>query len=296
MARKYAITIGKFEALHLGHAHLINTTIEYANKNGLASAVMSFTNPHPAQVLFAPEYKPLLTLKEQAYLLENRVDLWIPYSFSKSLAQMEAKEFCEMLQDKYSCDTLVVGENFRFGHNRQGTAESLQAFGMNVVVVPHLQFENEKVSTSQIREYLLDGKLDEANKLLGYHFPIIGTVAEGRKLGRTIGFPTANINLAEDKLLPPNGVYASKIKIQGIEKLGITNIGINPTVTTEGVRKAESYIFDFDEDIYGEELVVQLCHFIRPEQSFSGIDELKTQISIDVQIAIEWGNKNNEEF
>jgi len=136
---------------------------------------------------------------------------------------------------------------------------------------------------------LINGDLNEANKLLGFPFPIIGIVAEGRKLGRTIGFPTANINLATDKLLPPNGVYASKIKIRGIEKKGITNIGVNPTVTKEGVCKAETFIFDFDEDVYGEEIVIQLCYFIRPEQSFSGIDELKLQISKDVMAALKFG-------
>jgi len=288
MADKYAITIGKFEALHLGHAHLINATVEYAKKNSLASAVMSFTNPHPAQVLFDSEYKPLLTTKEQAFLLENWVDLWIPYPFSNSFAQISAKKFCEILQNKYNCAALVVGENFRFGHKREGTAESLQAFGIDVCVVPHLQLDSEKISTSQIRKHLVDGDLDEANKLLGFPFPIIGVVAEGRKLGRTIGFPTANINLSGDKLLPPNGVYASKIKIpsRDAEYFGITNIGVNPTVTDEKVRKAETFIFDFDEDIYGEEILVQLCRFIRPEQSFSGVDALKLQIAKDVKAAL----------
>jgi len=291
MARKYAITIGKFEALHLGHAHLINATVEYAKNNSLASAVMSFTSPHPAQVLHDPEYKPLLTTREQAFLLDKWIDLWIPYPFSDNFAKMSAKQFCELLQKQYNCAALVVGENFRFGHKRQGTAESLQALGMNVIVVPYLQMEGEKVSTSQIRKHLIDGKLDKANRLLGFPLPVIGVVEEGRKLGRTIGFPTANINLSGDKLLPPKGVYASKVQIRGIEKFGITNIGVNPTISTEGVRKAESYIFDFDENIYGEELVVQLYHFVRPERSFSGVEELKLQIAEDVKVV-----RGNEEL
>lgn len=290
MALKYAITVGKFEALHLGHAHLINATAEYAKKNGLASAVMSFTNPHPAQVLFDSEYKPLLTTKEQSFLLKNWVDLWIPHPFSESFAQISAKKFCEILQNHYNCKALIVGENFRFGYKRQGTAESLQALGINVSIVPHLQLDSQKISTSQIRMHLINGDLDKTNKLLGFNFPIIGTVAQGRKLGRTIGFPTANINLTEDKLLPPNGVYASKIKIlsNNTEYLGLTNIGVNPTVSEEKVYKAESYIFNFNDDIYGKEILVQLHKFIRPEQSFANLDELRMQIDEDVKCATQF--------
>ena len=287
MEPKYAICVGKFEALHLGHAHLINSTIEYAKNNGLAAAVMSFTNPSPVQFLSDPGYKPLLSFREQAFLLDGWVSRWIPYPFDDRLAKMGPEEFCHLLQEKYSCEALIVGENFRFGRNRQGNANSLRELGMKVVEVPHIELEGEKISTSQIRSNLVEGRLEEANRLLGRPFIVVGKVEKGRQLGRTIGFPTANVHPAEDKLLPVDGVYASRIIIpsMGVEKAGITNVGINPTVTGDGFRKVESFIFDFDGDIYGDEIVVQLCYFIRAEQSFNGIDELKAQIGANVEEA-----------
>jgi len=283
MEAKFAITVGKFEALHKGHMYLINETKKYAQANGLASAVMSFTEPHPIQVLIDPSYKPLLTIREQGLLLEGVVDKWIPYPFDIDFAKMLPEDFCMLLKSRFNCQALVVGENFRFGNNRQGTAQSLRDIGMDVIEIPHFEMDGEKVSTSQIRSYLLEGELKKANNLLGRCFSLVGEVKKGRQLGRTIGFPTANIHPPITKLLPPDGVYASNVKFGDMEKKSITNIGTNPTVSGDGMRKVESHILDFDGDIYDQEIVVELCRFIRAEHKFSGIRELKRQISEDVR-------------
>jgi len=270
-----AITIGKFEALHRGHALLIEETV----KQDLASAVISFC---PSQVLSKP-YKPLFSAEEQAFLLEAfGVDYWLPLPFDKELSELSPKEFCWLLQEQMCCRALIVGENFRFGHNREGSPALMQEFGIKTIILPHLCTESgQKISSSQIRDHLAKGQIAEANELLGRPFIIMGTVQKGRQLGRTIGFPTANVHPSTDKFLPPDGVYASWINISGQRKLGVTNIGTNPTVTDEQTRKVETNIFDFDEDIYGEKVVVELCSFIRPEQMFSGVAELKRQIAED---------------
>jgi len=287
-----AITIGKFEALHQGHSQLIKSTLAYAksysnfNAHSLASAVLSFV-PHPAQVLSDREYKPLFTEEEQAFLLRKYgIDYWILYPFDKNTAQLTPKAFCQLLQTHFDCKALLVGEDFHFGRNREGNPEALriigQALGIDIVTIPYHRIDGEeKVSTSQIRDYLSKGQVKEANELLGRPFLIMGTIQKGRQLGRTIGFPTANIQPASHKFLPPDGVYATKIIIGEIKKSGVTNIGTNPTVADGQRRRVETHIFDFDGDIYGKEIIVELFALIRPERTFSGIEALKRQIAAD---------------
>ena len=284
------ITVGKFEALHLGHDLLIKSTADYARLHGLTSAVLSFA-PHPAQVLYDCGYKPLYSKEEQAFLLKPyHIDRWIPYPFDKDFAQLPPLAFCSILKEQLNCKALLVGEGFRFGRNREGTSKTLCPL-LEVVTIPYHHLEGEKISTSQIRELLAKGLIQEANKRLGRPFLIMGTVQKGRQLGRTMGFPTANIHPACDKFLPPDGVYATKITLGGLKKAagsplpGITNIGTNPTIKGAQSHKVETHIFDFDSDIYGEEVAVELYAFIRPEKTFSGLDELKRQIAADVKKA-----------
>ena len=287
-----AVTLGKFEAMHLGHASMIEATVEYAKSEGLNSGVLSFV-PNPIQVLSDPKYKPLFTEKEMSTLLaDSGINYWIPYPFSRELAKKNPRDFCMLLKTGFNCRAILVGQSFRFGHNREGTIETLTTFGrelgMEIITVPYrLAHEAgkpgaaEKISTSQIRAFLSNGKIEEANKLIGRPFFIVGTVQKGRQLGRSIGFPTANLHPAEDKFLPPNGVYKAKVTVGGSTYYGVTNIGTNPTVAEKQAHKAETFIFDFDEDIYGEEIMVELHTFIRPERVFKGLDELKRQIRSD---------------
>lgn len=283
-----AITVGKFEALHLGHKLLIESTMQYARKNNLASGVLSFV-PHPVRVLYDTSYNPMYSKEEQAFLIdEYGIDEWIPYPFDRDFAAWTPQQFCEMLKEKLSCRAIFVGEDFQFGSNREGTQEALKAIGkqlgINVITISNIinPFdESQKVSTSLIREYLTNGKVEEANRLLGRPFLVMGTVTGGRQLGRTIGFPTANVYPAQNKLLPPNGVYVAGITVKGRKVTGVTNIGTNPTVTGYQDRRVEVHIFDFDEDIYGKDILVELYSFIRPEQTFKNIKELSKQIAKD---------------
>ena len=302
-SNQLAVTIGKFEALHLGHRSLIDSTVKYANDHGLTSAVLSFS-PHPAEVLSNKEYKPLFTKEEQFFLLKKfDIGRWIPFPFDRGFSQMLPEEFCRFLITKFDCRAVLVGEGFRFGRNRAGTAEFLRTMGeelgLEVIIVPYLQINGDsqtKISTSKIRECLALGKVRKANELLGMPFMVMGTVQKGRQLGRTISFPTANIHPSSDKFLPPDGVYATRVRVidrsfktDGPElgpMPGITNIGTNPTVAEEHRRKAETYIFDFDGDIYGKEILVEFYDFIRPERKFSGLQELEGQIKEDIRKAM----------
>ena len=315
----FAITIGKFEALHRGHNFLINSTIEYARNFGLESAVMSF-DPHPAQVLSDHGYKPLYPKREKELLIKSYdfdIDRWLLLPFDLDFASTSPQAFCHMLNEKFNCAALIVGEGFRFGRNREGTLQTLrglqefpdqcnQPHKIEVITIPLQQTGGKTISTSLIRNYLSKGQIEEANDMLGRPFFITGTVQKGRQLGRTMGFPTANVHPADDKFLPPDGVYASKITIGGKANAagvfsfskshttaspafrsyaGVTNIGTNPTITGEIRRKVETHIFDFDEDIYDEEVIVELYGFIRPEQVFSGLEGLKQQIIKDAEMA-----------
>lgn len=280
-----AIAIGKFEALHKGHGILIESTVEYARSCGLSAVLMNF-EPHPAKILFDKDYKPLYTRAEQGLLLDKYdIDHWIHFPFDRSLTEMPAGDFCRLLIDRYNCRALLAGEGFRFGRGREGTIELVRSIGLEAgleaVTIPDIRLDGEKISTSRIREHLANGRVKEANNLLGRNFFIMGKVQKGRQLGRTIGFPTANIHPGADKFLPPDGVYAATVIIGDISKAGVTNIGTNPTVADGQIRKVETNIFGFDGDIYGQDIVVELRDFIRPERVFKGVDELKRQIAED---------------
>ncbi|MCL2398423.1 MAG: hypothetical protein FWC91_01600, partial [Defluviitaleaceae bacterium] len=245
---KTAITVGKFEALHQGHYDLIKATINYANNNSLCPAVLSFV-PNPVQVLHDKNYKPLLTTKESYYLLETtKVSYWIKYPFDENTSRMSPKDFCQLLKSQFNCKALLVGEGFRFGYNQAGTQSILQdlgrELGIEIITIPTTQLDGEKISTSKIRTRLARGEIQEANRLSGSPFTIHGVVEMGRQLGRTIGFPTANIYPHNDKFLPPDGVYASKVFVWNRAfyplGIGVTSIGTNPTIAKGQSRRVET--------------------------------------------------------
>ncbi|MCL2015323.1 MAG: bifunctional riboflavin kinase/FAD synthetase [Defluviitaleaceae bacterium] len=289
--KETVIAIGKFEALHKGHVHLITTTVEYAKNYGLKSCVLHFV-PNPIKILYDSGYKSLFSKEEYNLLLANYgLDYSIPYTFDSSVAQLSPAAFCSIIKEQFSCKTLIVGEEFRFGQDRAGNAELLSGLSakldMQIVVVPIVKLadDSEKISTSQIRRYLAQSQIRQANKILASPFLVMGTVTKGRQLGRTIGFPTANIMPPPDKFLPPNGVYVTQVLLDGKRLNAITNIGTNPTVTSETNCKVETHIFNFDQDIYGKQLIVEFYEFIRPETTFSGITELQQQMQADADIA-----------
>jgi len=299
-----ALTIGKFEGIHLGHQALLTEVTHQAKQLGIASAAMIF-EPHPYIFLNDAQYKPLFTNDERSHLLENTGLDYIFYClFDKNLVELSPHNFCEMLFDRYNAKLVIVGENYRFGKDRAGDIALLQSeaakHDAKVQVAPTcrggiLPPENMTqpiISTSNIRKYLAENNLAEANRQLGFPFFIMGEVAKGKQLGRTIGFPTLNIYPTDEKFLPTDGVYATQTIVNGTTYRGVTNIGRRPTVDNNSkVRSVETHLLDYTgSDLYGEQIKTELLEFIRPEYRFNSLDELKTQIAKDVLIAEKIGD------
>ncbi len=287
-----AVTLGNFDGLHLGHTRLINKALSLSPE--LAATVLSFY-PHPSAVIEKPGDSSvcvktmgcIFSSHERARLLEDMgVDIYIEYPFDKALAHMAPEDFfSSILIKQLNCKAIIVGEDYAFGRNRAGNLGLLKKlccdYGIELWVENHFSLDGEKVSSSTIRSLIAEKKLDAAAKLLGRPFFISGIVSRGRQLGRTINFPTANLIPPEDKLLPPNGVYVTRTELHGKCYNSITNIGTNPTVSSSGSRTVESYIYNFDQEIYGSEITVSFYRWLRDEKRFGSLEELKAQMNID---------------
>jgi riboflavin biosynthesis protein ribF len=217
------------------------------------------------------------------------IDIYIEYPFDMNFAAMDPEDFAvKLIFEKLKCQVLVVGEDYRFGKGAAGNYEMLKRLGaergIKVIGVPKVLHGDERVSSSRIRRCLLEKNLEEANQMLTVPYFILGTVKEGKKLGRTIGFPTVNIEAHPLKLFPPNGVYATKTLYKGKYYYGVTNIGKNPTVNGT-VKIVETYLLDFNEMIYGEQLQTFFYKFLRSEQKFPSVEELQRQIAINAEQA-----------
>jgi riboflavin kinase/FMN adenylyltransferase len=262
------------------------------NLNRPYATVLTF-HPHP-QEFFSGKSRLLLTPpEEKAELLQAvGVEQLLLLPFNETIARLSPQAFVEtILVQQLQATTVSVGENFRFGHQRSGTALDLQAiatsFGIEVHVVPLETCHQERISSSTIRQALNEGDLERANRLLGYSYRLMGTVVQGNQLGSTLGFPTANLNIAPTKFLPRQGVYAVSVTgptLEPNEMLGVMNLGMRPTV--DGTQQVvEIHILEWSGDLYGHTLKVSLEHFLRPEQKFSSLDALKAQIQTDCKAA-----------
>ncbi|NCC15060.1 MAG: bifunctional riboflavin kinase/FAD synthetase [Clostridia bacterium] len=288
-----AVTLGNFDGLHLGHRALIKLTKQFAEEEGLQSVVFTFS-PHPMLLFGKKEnFALIMAPSEKKYTMEQMgIDAYIEYPFDQQFAAMSAEDFAiKLIFEKMQCRVLIVGENYHFGAGRSGDYEMLQklgeARGVKVIAVPSVLFEEERVSSSRIRKCLIQKDLEEANRMLTEPYFILGTVSEGKKLGRTIGFPTVNLIAHPLKLFPPNGVYATKTLYNGRYYYGVTNIGINPTVN--GTQKiVETYLLDFNENIYGKTLQTFFYKFLRSERKFSSVEELRRQIEVNAGQAKEY--------
>jgi riboflavin kinase/FMN adenylyltransferase len=290
------ITIGTFDGVHNGHRQIINQLITEAKAIGGETVVITF-HPHPKMVIanVRQEIKVLNTLEEKTALLEQYgIDHLVVVPFTDVFAEQPAADYIHhFLVRNFKPHTIIIGYDHRFGKGRQGDYHLLEkeAKTSNYLVkeIPEQVLQNVTISSTRIREALLYGDIDAANSLLGYPYFFSGTVTEGNKLGRTIGYPTANIIVADEhKLIPGNGVYAVKVKNQKSEIKdpgGMMNIGVRPTV--DGTKRViEVNIFDFDEDIYGDVLTISLVKRLRDEVKFNGLDELKEQLARDKENAI----------
>ncbi|ONI46430.1 riboflavin biosynthesis protein RibF [Candidatus Epulonipiscioides gigas] len=284
------VVIGNFDGVHLGHQKLFET----ANKNrgNLQVLALSFY-PHPTWVLNNEQKAIITPTKDKIKIIENfRVDIFIDYPFTLELANMNAYEFfTRILIQDLKAKIIVVGEDYRFGKNRQAGTNELrimcQQHSIKLYVIEKFELDNETISSTKIRQYLIEGNLEKVNNLLGYTYQITGEVIKGQQIGRTIGFKTANISTKPGVIYPKNGVYATKVKVYNKEFLAITNIGYNPTVDGK-VKVIESNIFNFNQDIYNQEIEVNFFTFIRSEKKFSSLNELKIQITIDKEKTISY--------
>lgn len=286
------VTSGTFDGVHLGHQKILNRLKDIANAKGGESVIITFF-PHPRMVLFndSQNLKLLNTISEKIQLLEQfGIDHLVIIPFTREFSEIDSSSFIQnILIDKIGAKVLVIGYDHRFGKNREGSFSYLQEnapkYGFEVVEIPRHDIENMGISSSKIRQAIQEGNVEQASLLLGGYYFLGGKVVKGKQLGRTIGFPTANIYVVEDyKLIPADGVYAVFITYNNQTLKGVLNIGKRPTIEGKD-RTIEVHIFDFDKEIYGENLSIQFVKKIRNEQKFDNLESLKTQISLDVVTA-----------
>ncbi len=292
--RGLVLTLGFFDGVHQGHKTLINTTIARAKASGLQSAVMTFW-PHPRIVLGKDPSNLffLTTLPEKSELIAKlEVDYFIVQEFNETLAAIEAEEFIRTLVEDYKVRHFVVGKNHRFGKMAKGDFKLLeelsQKYGYTVEAFDQIQNSSQNISSTNIRNALTSGNLEQANSMLGYPYLLAGTIETGRQLGRTIGFPTANIKPNDPlKLVPAHGVYAVLLHVDGKVAKGMMNIGIRPTVDNSLARTIEVHIINFNADIYNHRIEVAFIKKLRDEIKFPSVEELKAQLQFDRNHAIE---------
>jgi len=283
------VTMGNFDGIHFGHQALISSTVEEAKQLGYDSIVLTF-EPHPLKVL-APDRAPRLILSyedKMALFQSFGVNLVIAQSFDRQFASISADDFVRrFLVERLKVRKLWVGRDLRFGQGRKGNVDDLLRLAseneFEVGVLDPILLEGTRISSSRIRQLLEEGRVDEVRPLLGrFHF-VSGTVVKGHRRGRELGFPTANIS-SQTEVMPPDGIYATLFDVRNKQWLSISSIGVNPTFG-DGPRTVESFIFDFDGDIYGESVKLSFVKRIREERKFTIVNDLIGQINEDVKCA-----------
>ena len=285
--------IGFFDGVHQGHRALINSVRQEAERANNTSAIVTFRT-HPRQVLNSDcRFSLLTTTDEKLELLEKTgIDYAIVLDFTPEMSLLSAREFLQLLKENYNIQALFVGYDHRFGHNRKEGFEDYTAYGkeLGVQIFKAEAFSMDKtnISSSIIRQLLETGNIKQANRFLSYRYAITGNVIDGFKLGRKLGFPTANISLLNtEKLIPAHGVYAVEIVLpNGEVRDGMLNIGNRPTLERRGDYSIECHIFDFTDDLYGKDLTVRFVSYLRPERKMNSLEELKAQLKEDKQNAI----------
>ena len=285
-----AIAAGVFDGVHLGHRAVISSALDFAAANKGSAVVLTF-DPHPTSILRPGNASPLLTSTRHKLriLAALGVQHTLVIPFDKAFAATEPADFIRQLAAACPLRQICVGEDWAFGKGRAGNLALLTELGPQLGFTasgtPSVAIAGQPVSSTAIRAAIQGGDLPAAQRLLGREFSLFGTVIAGNQLGRTIGFPTANIR-PENEQLPPNGVYAVTAELGNKRIPGVANIGLRPTVQdADKERLLEVHLFDFTSDLYGADLEVHFRHFIRPEQKFASLDALKAQIATDAAAA-----------
>lgn len=286
------ITTGTFDGVHTGHLDIINRLTQLAKLHNGESVVVSFY-PHPRKVLNPDvDIKLITTLDEKIEQLERAgIDHFVIIEFTKEFSRLTSLHFVrDVLVKQLNAKMLVIGYDHQFGRNREGSIQDLKEYAVTydfeIEQIQAKTFEDINISSTKIRKALASGNMQIAQQYLGYSYSITGTVTHGQKLGQSIGFPTANVQLTDaQKVVPGNGVYAVNVLVQGNTYGGMLNIGTNPTVSNGINQKIEVHIFDFNQDVYHKEITVVFIDRIRNEQKFDGIEALKSQLSADMDTA-----------
>lgn len=277
---KRVIALGFFDGVHLGHAALLNKARQEADRLGCEAAALTFDS-HPDEVIFGRRTPLINTLHQRERLMKHAfgMDEVLILPFDAAMMQMPWQQFAEdVLCARFDAEAVVCGHDFTFGHRGEGNAEKLQKFfGVRCHVVEPVTLDGKVVSSTAIRTCLRQGDIEKANQMLGRAHFLEGTVIHGKHLGRKIGIPTANTLLPEETVVPCYGVYASKVN--GF--LAVTNIGVRPTLDDGEAPTVESRLLDFDGDLYGKTITIELLHYLRPERKFDSVAELKEQILRD---------------
>lgn len=288
--KKDVYIIGNFDAVHLGHRALIARGVEIANQRDVSLKLITFT-PHPMQFFNAENYKAVYSLSQREKLLKHLgVDEVIALPFDIELANTSAEDFVKkILCDRFAAAVVITGSNFCFGKARSGNAQSMmelaQKYGFEYIAHELCEYMHKTVSTSRVKNLLLQGRVLTASKLLSSPYFIEGEVVSGAKIAsKELGVPTANIKLSNAQMLPAYGVYLVQVQLQGKKHYGIANLGNKPTFGNAQLL-LETHIFDFSADIYGENLVVEFLLFMRPELKFESVDQLKHHIGADIKAA-----------
>lgn len=277
-SRRSAVTFGKFDGLHLGHQELIKAVKELGRREEINSVVCAF-DMHKKDVL--------MTKEERALRLKNETDYLVDCTFTKEFRELSAEDFIkDVIKGVFHAEYVVVGTDFQFGYGKRGDIHMLEAYGkkcgFELIVIEKKRYKGQIISSTFIKQALKEGKVSDACRMLGYGFGTSGVVEHGNHLGRTLGFPTFNVEWPLIKIVPPRGVYLCRVYVDGKVYNGIANIGVKPTVSDENKVRIESFLFGYDEDAYGREVRIELIEYMRPEQKFSGKEELKVCVDRDI--------------
>lgn len=283
------VALGSFDGLHLGHMSLINKILELSKKDGSCSMVFTFEN-HPLSII-NKHMMPKLIMSNQEkikYLEKLNVDILNMASFDEEFMKISPEDFIEKLVYTYNVKGLVVGYNYRFGYKNFGDIELLhklsEKIGFELHIIESVKYENEVVCSTRIRGLIREGNIIRANKMLGHSFALRGVVIKGKQFGRTMGFPTVNLDYDTNHITPKGGVYMSVVEYENKLYTGITNIGYNPTVNGDKLG-IETHILDFNKNIYGERLSIYFLERIREEKKFDSPKELAEQLEKDKEYA-----------
>ena len=286
-----SLAIGNFDGLHKGHIKILDKLKKISKENNQPSAIMSF-NPHPREFFNKKNYNFNIYSKADkiSFLKKLEIDIYIEFKFNKTLSELSANNFVEdILLNKLDIKNVIIGKDFKFGKDRLGNYKILQNFSsknnfqihiVDIIMQKHL---SDKYSSSAIRDNIKNGQIEDANLALGRSWHMTGKVIEGQKKAREIDFPTANM-IPGNHIIPRKGVYCVEVLLKNKKYLGISNFGIRPTVDGSKLL-LETHIFNFNDNIYGNDLTVHFLTFIRPEQKFNTFDELAKQIKKDTEIA-----------